>query len=185
MTIEFISFADGKKMLFWAIDLKLGYSESHSQINFIKMINSAGLFASGANNNDSNLQEYSDILTRNDEYNIFSIPFIISNRIARLKMKELVNVFRTEHLIYDLDKKKGIIFSISDIIQAGIIGIFGTSESNRSCLQILEETLSTLKSLLPEEGHINTDLRYDEVEISELISSIKGFIKLKMKVIAD
>lgn len=189
ITIEFISFADGKKTLFWAIDLKRGLTDTQSHFQFVRSIQKLGSFGtiSSQNANDSNHQDISEILlNKNKQIAMFSIPSMISPKIAYLKMKEMVNMFRNEHLIYDIDRKTGIVFSISDIIQAGIIGIFGISESERSNLQLLEESISTFLTLLPDgNGSSNSDLKYDDVPISEIVTSIKAFIKQKMKIINE
>ena len=180
ITVEFICFSDGNKTLFWAIDLKNRLSDVHCQLEFSNKLNQLTKNNQNTANNCSN-ENLINTLQNKETLYVFSIPYLISRKISFLKMKSLINSFRSEHLIYDIDKSNGIIFSISDIIQSGIIGIFGISNNYRFCLQLLEDSVSTFKSLLPDNQE-NKEIQ-NELDIYDIISVIRLHIKQKMKIV--
>ncbi len=110
---------------------------------------------------------------------IFSIPAIIHPNIANIKMKELVHDFRSELLIFDLEKKTGIVFNLPDILQCGLLGISGVSHSDKDCWKFLECSLNLLKrSLLSKEyKHVFEDFRSDLLEFNDIISRVRMIIK--------
>lgn len=196
ISVEFISFLDNNKTLFWAIDLRRGYTDTHSQYDFIDVINNKSIKSNTVEDTKNiALESFQDNNnTGNEELYFFSIPCMISHSIALLKMKDIVSTFRTEQLIYDLEKKRGIIFSISDIIQSGILGIFGLGGDMKSCLTILEESLNTFKYLLPNNYAVNKKLQCttkdsyklsfdDASKINDIFLNIKNFIKIKIKIL--
>ena len=160
-----LAFSDGKKTLFWAIDLKAGLTDYISHINFMNILNK---FTAKNIENESNYY--------------FTLNNFISQRISYQRMKDMVNVFRTEQLIYDLNKNTGIIFSIPDVIQCGMIGIMGVSKKYFDLIQLLEESVLTFNALLSScQKTIETEQWYDDIEAMELISRLKLLIKSKVK----
>lgn len=118
-----------------------------------------------------------------DESNYyFTLNNFISQKISYQRMKDLVNVFRTEQLIYDLNKNSGIIFSIPDVIQCGVIGVMGVSKKYFDLIQLLEESILTFNALISScQKTIENDQWYDDIEATELISKLKLLIKSKVK----
>lgn len=160
-----LAFSDGKKTLFWAIDLKAGLTDNISHINFMNILNK---FTA------KNIEDESNYY--------FTLNNFISQRISYQRMKDMVNVFRTEQLIYDLNKNTGIIFSIPDVIQCGMIGIMGVSKKYFDLIQLLEESVLTFNALLSScQKTIETEQWYDDIEAMELISRLKLLIKSKVK----
>ena len=176
VTAEFIVFSDGKKTLFWAIDLKLGLTDIITQIQFTENLNRMTI---GKNN----IKEVISLNTNTKINYYFAIPSFISPKISYLRMKDLVNVFRSEQLIYDMDKKSGIIFNIPDVIQAGMIGLMGVSNSHKDSLQLMEDSIYAFNSILSttSKDQINSEIKYDDVEAIELIGRLKLYIKSKLK----
>lgn len=106
---------------------------------------------------------------------------LISPKISYLRMKELVNVFKAEHLIYDIDRLSGVVFNIPDIIQSGMIGLLGISDGLKDCLQLIEESVNSMSSILTTSTKVSNDNRFDEIEATELISRLKIFLRVKNK----
>lgn len=179
VTVELVAFADGKKSLFWAIDLKLGFTDIMSQLYFAEGLNKS------LDSNHSEMMESNSILDK--KYFYFTIPTIISNKISYLRMKELVNVFRSEHLIYDMDKKIGVVFNIPDVIQSGIIGLLGVSDGQKEVLQLIEESAEALNSVLTTKNskESKNEFVFDEIDAQDLISRLKLFLRHKLKMLSS
>ncbi len=76
----------------------------------------------------------------------FCIPIIISPEISTMKMREMVQLFRAELLIFDLEKRNGIVFNLPDIIQCSMFGICGIANDQSELLKIIENTVNLMKS---------------------------------------
>jgi hypothetical protein len=72
-----------------------------------------------------NLSLNNERIMMNDKCEIFTFPFLSHPRISEIQMKDLVKEFRNENLIFDVEKRKGIIFNFSDILQCGNMGVCG------------------------------------------------------------
>ena len=70
-----------------------------------------------------------------------------NSKIATLKMKDFVHIFRSEvndlnkHqvLVYDLERKNGVIFLLPDLLQCGTFGLCVIGNNIKECMRIFEE----------------------------------------------
>ena len=112
----------------------------------------------------------------------FYIPVIVSEEIASMKMKDLVQLFRNELLIYDLEKRNGIVFNLPDIIQCSMFGICGIAGTQSDLLKIFERTMNLLKNkILKKEKSLKAkiedkDTKMDSIDFFGLTSKIKSYI---------
>ena len=49
-------------------------------------------------------------------------------------------------MVYDVEKKNGIVFNLPDIIQCSMMGICGIASNTSECVKILGKTLNLLKN---------------------------------------
>lgn len=111
----------------------------------------------------------------------FYIPSIISEEISSMKMKDLVQLFRNELLIFDIEKCNGIVFNLPDIIQCSMFGICGIANNQADLLNIFEKTINLLKNkIISKEKNFKAkhDLnnKYDSIDFFDLTSKIKSYI---------
>jgi hypothetical protein len=94
-------------------------------------------------------------------------------------MKELVHDFRSEMLIFDLEKRTGIVFNLPDILQCGMLGISGIANSEKEIWKFLDNSINLLKrKVFPKDyKQIFEDFRSDLLEFNEIISKLKMMIK--------
>jgi hypothetical protein len=94
-------------------------------------------------------------------------------------MKELVHDFRSELLIFDLEKRTGIVFNLPDILQCGMLGISGIAHSEKEIWKFLDNSVNLLKRKVFTKDYkqIFEDFRSDLLEFNEIISKIKMIIK--------
>ncbi len=220
--------------LFWAIDLKFGFTdiianlkfcdalENFSLINFSNELNTV----SKNNSNNPNLNNYSyreqqnnrniiNIISPNTNINNYSnsqhssnpfskkesslsinlkqhfmdlqnryrfiLPVIIHPEIANLKMRDLVGMFRNELLVYDIDKRNGIVFNLPDIIQCGMFGICGIARNKEDCYKLFDNTINLVKNIITRKDNKNItlsiELRSDLIDTNDLVGRIKYFLK--------
>ena len=150
VTIECITFHDGKKVLYWCTDLIYGLTQTICDIqygyfffiqgnlyvnNFTEKIynltnrknnNNADNFDSNNQSdiNSSMINEinYNQVLSK---VMIFSIPYISTEIIKNIKLKNLLRDFRYNNIEFILEKKEGIILNLCDGLECGIFGIVG------------------------------------------------------------
>jgi len=119
----------------------------------------------------------------------FYVPVIISPEISTMKMRELVQLFRAELLIFDLEKRNGIVFNLPDIIQCGMFGICGVANDQDELLKIIESTVNLMKSkILKKENGVNKiissvstiardNFKIDSLPFSELLGKILYYVR--------
>jgi hypothetical protein len=49
-------------------------------------------------------------------------------------------------LVYDLERKNGLVFLLPDLLQCGLIGLCIIGNNIKECLKIFEESLNIIKS---------------------------------------
>ena len=157
----------------------------HQDNNDLNTKNSHSLLSNFSSNNLSKNNSY--VLSNNknpsesqNKYR-FIIPVIIHPDIANLKMRELVQRFRSDLLVYDMEKRNGIIFNLPDIIQCGMFGICGIARSRDDCFKLFENSIHLVKSFITNKENKNISLsieaRSDIIEINDLIGRIRYFLK--------
>ncbi len=111
----------------------------------------------------------------------FILPLLINSEIGNVKMRDLVQTFRNELLIYDLEKQNGIVFNLPDIIQCGMFGICGIAKNKEEILKILEKSINLLKDIVikKENKYISLSIenRTDIIDVMDLIGRIKYYVK--------
>jgi hypothetical protein len=184
--------------LFWAIDLKFGLSDIISNLKFNEFLRNQTKSFVFNNTLGGNLKKEKDINAdssspspntsqiinpNNPNYFSFTLTSLIHPNVSNIKMKDLVHYFRTEMLVYDLEKKSGVVFNLPDILQCGMIGISGTSNNYRDCIKLMDNSTSLIKSLVytKEYKPVFSDSRSDMIELSEVIGKVKMFIKYSNK----
>jgi len=178
-TIEFITFNDNQKTLFWAIDLKYGYNEYIAGIRFCDFLynqSKAVLNQSASSKGASHLS-----LNLDGEYDPHYMisPFMHNQNIGNMKMKDFVHLFRSEMLVYDLERKNGVVFLLPDLLQCALIGLCAIGNNIKEALKIFEESLNILKSKIYTKDYREPtfDNRTDYIDLVEQISRNKIFIK--------
>lgn len=151
VTIECITFHDGKKVLYWCTDLIYGLTQTISDIQYgyfffiqgnlyvnnitEKIYNITNNKNNNNNednfdsNNQSNINSniineinYNQILSK---VMIFSIPFISTEIIKNTKLKHLLRDIKYDNIEFIIEKKEGIILNLCDGLECGIFGIVG------------------------------------------------------------
>ncbi len=111
----------------------------------------------------------------------FVIPSLIHPEIAQIKMRDLVAMFRNELLVFDLEKRNGIVFNLPDIIQCGMFGICGIAKKKEDLFKLLESSINLVKNIITRKDNKNFSLsiekRSDIIDANELLGRIKYFIK--------
>ena len=94
-------------------------------------------------------------------------------------MKDLVLAFRTELLVYDLEKQNGILFNLPDTLQCGMLGLSAVSSTTLGLWKLIESSIVLLKSQVYSDEYKITiqDSRTDLIDFSEIISRVKMLAK--------
>ncbi len=131
------------KTLFWAVDLRQGMTDYMTNFSFCNFIfkNTKNLLKTGLATN-INFTKESD----QGQTTYFSIPNVIEPEMGEVKMSDIIKIFKSESLVYDINKSSGIVFSFPDLIQCGIFGLSAIGNSQRECLKIISDCINLLKS---------------------------------------
>ena len=209
VTLEFITFHNGKKLLFWAVDMIYGLTDQICSLQYGYFLYLQTLL------NKNKLNEYEEILdnSNNEKLNselfkekeinlnqvfkdvyIFTCPILISKYITKLKLKEFLRVYRFENLVFDIEKREGIIFNFPDGLECGIFGICGVINLDgfdrykgeyrlwsliEKCLLILKEMLLDIRK--KDRRSNNNVYRNDIIDIHAIYSKVKSIAKDKGK----
>ena len=230
LTIECITFHDGKNILYWCIDLKYGLTQTICDIQYGYFLYIQGNIHInkfddnflGENNN--NMQNINNIIDNNNKevintnssqlnnsfideksYNqilsnsmVFSIPFINTDVIKNIKLKNFLRDFRCDNIMFDLEKKEGIIFNLCDGLECGIFGVCGIINNdgyerinlNYKLWKLIDQTMNVLKNIVYKINKkslmstINKQVfgspeRTDIIELHLIFSKIKKMMKEK------
>jgi hypothetical protein len=114
---------------------------------------------------------------------ILCIPDIIQPNISKLKMKDLVLAFRTELLVYDLEKQNGVLFNLPDTLQCGMLGLSGIANNITGLWKLIQSSIILLKSKIigDEYKQIFEDSRTDLIKFSNITSQINTLVKNILK----
>ena len=187
VTIELIGYKQGNTVKYQAIDLKFGLNDLISSIRFCHFLYGHAMdkFQPDLGNISLN-QEKSISMIQNNKCEIFSFPFFAHPKIAEIKIEDLVKSFRDDSLIFDLEKKKGIIFNFSDTLQCGNMGICGIINNEDveiknifielwKLIQSSFQIISMAIRLNEFQPLIGTESRTDIIDAEEIIGKVKKF----------
>ena len=184
ITIECISFHDGKKILYWCTDILYGLTQTICDILYGYFIyNQAKEKTSQIETNEfwkNKLNEESSQIKDNNNDNInsknsglttsfveekyinkivtqtkvFSIPYIITEIIKTIKLKHFLRDYKYNNIIFDINKREGIIFNLCDGLECGIFGICGIINNDHyerinldfKLWKLIDKSLNVLKS---------------------------------------
>jgi hypothetical protein len=215
ITLEFITFHDGKKMIYWGVDMKYGLTQQICDLQFCYILyiqssliknnkNYFNMFLSDdikeesedsnqkkghgdvsesgtyRNNNDNencsyliDNKQYSDIIS---DTMVFSFHYLSTELIREIKLKDFLKEFRYSNVIFDIEKKEGIIFNLCDGLECGIFGLCGVI--NLDCLERLSPSLRLWK-LISKVILIFKDYIYKTQKKSVIINMSKGILEKK------
>ena len=128
VTIELITVRNGTACHYWAIDLKFGLTDIISSINFCHFLYNHATDRLQPDINTLNLSLNNDksiSAITSTKCEVFTFPFLAHQRISEIKINDLVKSFRSDNLIFDVEKKRGVIFNFSDTLQCGNMGVCG------------------------------------------------------------
>ena len=151
------------------IDLKFGLSDYISSIKLCEFLFNRSI-------------KYAQSETKLNKL-IFCIPALIQTNISKLKMKDLVLAFRTELLVYDLEKQNGVLFNLPDTLQCGMLGLSGISNSMTALWKLIQSSMTLLKSKIIGDEYKQTfeDSRTDIIKFSSITSQINTLMKNLIK----
>ena len=249
ITLDCITFHDGKKILYWCVDMKYGYSQTICDIQYCYFLYVQSILKKDAFNNkinnfneeiknsniniDYNSESFNinykkendnnqindfqnnninsnidDYLNEEKNYEkilsdsmVFSFPYISSNMIKEIKLKELIRVFRYNNIVYNIIKKEGIIFNLCDGLECGILGICGVINLDEIELitpelklwRLIDNSVSLLKEMIfqiKKEKILSSIVQFykqvvvnnernDTIDLQIIINKIKKIVKEK------
>ena len=243
VTLEFITFHDGKNIRYWGVDMKYGITNQICDLQFCyilyiqssiikknknyfnyllsdevkeepKMKISNNNSNSNINNNINTDESESHSYLYNSEncayivdikkYNYilsdvktFSFNYIITDLIKEIKLKHFLKEFRYSNLVFDLEKKEGVIFNFCDTLESGIFGICGVlnldviemSNPNFRLWKMISNIINVFKDYVYSTqkklviNKLSKGLmekpRTDLVELNDIFTRIKNIMKEK------
>ena len=170
ITLEFITFHDGKNIRYWGVDMKYGITNQICDLQFCYIlyiqssiikknknyfnyllsdeVKEEPIMKISNNNSNSNINNINTDESESHSYlynsencayivdikkynyilsdvKTFSFNYIITDLIKEIKLKHFLKEFRYSNLVFDLEKKEGVIFNFCDTLESGIFGICG------------------------------------------------------------
>ena len=249
ITLDCITFHDTKKILYWCIDMKYGYTQTICDIQYCYFLYAQSnlqrnIFSNKIANNSNNTNTNEEIkdnifnidynsdsfninskkendnnpinyIKNNNEENdndlnynlkydellsnsmIFSLPYISSNFIKEIKLKDLIRTFRYNNIIFNIENKEGIIFNLCDGLECGIFGLCGvinledieTISPELKLWKLINISVDLIKNMI---FKIRKDIvissisnynkiseRTDKIDFQDIINKIKKIMKEK------
>ena len=169
---------------YWGIDIKFGLDDVLSCIRFCNFIYNHA--TDKLQLNDNNLinislnQENKNI--NDDKCQIFVFPFLANKKISEIKMNDLVKAYRNDNLIFDVEKKRGIVFNFSDTLECGNIGVCGIlnledieiRNLNLELWKLIQNSLNIISLAIKISEHqpLVFDERTDYIDIVDIFNKI-------------
>ena len=244
VTLEFITFHDGKKIIYWGVDMKYGITQQISDLQFCYIIyvqshiikknanyfnyllydelkeetkpKSSNINNSSSNNNNNYINEESEsnsYLYNNEncsnlidikKYNYilsdtmtFSFHYMSTDLIKDIKLKDLLKEFRYSKMIFEVEKKEGIVFNLCDTLESGIFGLCGVmnldviemGNPNLRLWKMIYRIINTFKEYVYKtqkkfmvnnlsKGFLEKD-RNDMIDIHDIFNKVKNVMKEK------
>ena len=154
ITIEFITFHDGKKVLLWCTDVLYGLTQTICDILYgyflynqsqekQRKLETNEFWKNKLNEENSQIKDNNENINSNNSrlttsmieekkinqlithVKVFNIPYIITEIIKTIRLKHFLRDYKYNNIIFDADKSEGIIFNLCDGLECGIFGICG------------------------------------------------------------
>ena len=127
----------------------------------------------------------------------FSFHYISTDLIKEIKLKNFLKEFRYSKLIFEVDKKEGIIFNLCDTLESGIFGICGVmnldviemGNQNLRLWKMIYRVINTFKEYVYKSqkkvmmDNLNKRLlekdRNDRIDIHDIFNKVKIVMKEK------
>ena len=127
----------------------------------------------------------------------FSFHYISTDLIKEIKLKNFLKEFRYSKLIFEVDKKEGIIFNLCDTLESGIFGICGVmnldviemGNQNLRLWKMIYRVINTFKEYVYKSqkkvmmDNLNKRLlekdRNDRIDIHDIFNKVKNVMKEK------
>jgi hypothetical protein len=150
------------------VDIKYGISDTLMCLKFSEF-----LF------DHSQIYSSKSLISEEEKCFSFIIPYLMHSNIANIKMKDLVQFFRVEYLIYDVEKRNGIIFNLPDIIQSGMIGLCAIASSSKQVNSLLKSSIELLKLQIntKERKSYNYESKSDAISFDEIAEILRTYLK--------
>ena len=234
ITLEFITFHDGKKMIYWGIDMKYGLTQQICDLQFCYILYVQSTLLKNNNNYFNNFLS-EDIKEESEEYNkkgniednesktysnnmgencaylidnknysdilsdtmVFSFHHISTDLIREIKLKDFLKEFRYSNIIFDIEKKEGVIFNLCDGLECGIFGLCGIINLdslervypslklwkliNKSILIFKDYVYKTQKKkmIINLNNEILDKHRNDQIDLHAIFNKVKNMVKEK------
>ena len=233
-TIEFITYHDGKKLIYSAVDMKYGLTQQICDLQFcyILYVQSALIknnknyfndflsedikeeteeYNKKSNNDESdsktnynNINESCSSLIDNKTHSdflsdsmVFSFHYISTELIRGIKLKDFLKEFRYSKIIFDIEKKEGIIFNLCDGLECGIFGLCGVinldslerTYPNLRLWKLISRAILIFKNYIykTQKKNIITNLnkgyieknRNDQIDFHSIFNKVKNTLKEK------
>lgn len=158
--------------------MKFGLTDAIANLRFADF-----LYSHSQNSPLHEDSHHNDSLLSHPNHFTFSIPCLTHSNIANIKMKDLVHFFRSEMLVFDLEKKSGIAFNLPDILQCGMIGISGVASNYKQLWKIIDNSLNLFKSQIFTKDYkpFLQDYRTDLIDLNDIFGRAKMIYKNLMK----
>ena len=247
VTVDCITFHDGKRVLYWCVDMKYGFTQTICDIQYCYFLYIQSILQKSVINDEININEVSEEINKNSIYNkdlnnesknsenynkkeeekenenkkeensnqknnnkenknidkllsdsmVFSLPYISSELIKEIKLKDLLREYRFNNIVYNTTKREGIIINFCDGLECGIFGLCGVinlEELDRinpelklwrlieSSTNVIKKIFLTVKKvkIIPSIVTFNeSDQRNDRVEFHYITDTIKKIVKEK------
>ena len=226
ITLEFITFHDGKKILYWCTDAIYGLTQNICDILYgyflynqakdrTSRLETNDFWKNKLNEDNHQNKDNNDINSKNtrlttsniEENNInqfmthvkvFNIPYIITELIKTIKLKYFLRDYKYNNIIFDENKREGIIFNLCDGLECGIFGICGVINNDNferinlevKLWKLIDKSLDVLKSSMYQINQkaiissINKQVfgtldRTDITSIHLIFSRVKKILKYK------
>ena len=240
ITIDCITFHNTKKILYWCLDMKYGYTQTICDIQYCYFLYAQSILHkdviskyneeiksniynidyisdsfntnnkkenenNNSNNNIKNNNEDIHNYLTNDskaygllsDSMIFSLPYISSEFIKEIKLKELIRIFRYNNIVFNVENREGIIFNFCDGLECGIFGLCGVINledienisPELKLWKLVNISIDLLKKMIfkiKKDNGINSNFdfnknleRNDKIDLQDIINKIKKILKEK------
>ena len=129
-------------------------------------------------NSKLSLSKASNMNTEAEEFEercFMYCSYIHHSGLASIQYKTFFHMCRLESISFDLEKRNGITFILSDCLQSGVLSILSVGDSRTEVVSKMMDALNFIQNQagpLPLKN-LSDDTRSDDIDVSDVFSKIR------------
>jgi hypothetical protein len=178
-TLDLMVFPEGQELSIWAVGLDC-YLNDLTSAQFLATYMTGTEFdvdRSLSVVEESSMASASSVLGGGPACSFLYAPMVENNLLTKMELKTFFKMCRMDNISFDIKKRAGIIFTLLDSLQSGVIGLMAFSSSPDSIYRYMNNGFTFLSKKVgvpPLPNVLSDDSRTDHISFSNLSHAFRS-----------